>query len=101
MAKHLSLPLRVSTSGALASNEQDSPADLNESLRLLLATRIGERTSVPGYGTPDPLFGGVDVEAIADAAAEWEDRADPVTVRTAIAGAYTKVTVSHDVTEES
>lgn len=99
MSSHLALPIRVAPSGALASNAQDSAEDLNQSLRLLLATRIGERVSVPGYGTPDPLFAnGFDVEAIADAAAVWEERADPVTIRTAITGAVTEVTVQHTVT---
>ena len=41
-----------------------------------MATRPGERLSVPGYGSPDPLFSGVDAGAVQATVAAWEPRAD-------------------------
>lgn len=93
MTRHLALPIRVGATGALASVVQDSPADIAQSLGLLVLTRPGERASVPGYGSQDPLFGGVDTGAVADAAAEWEDRATPSDVERVIAGVVQAATV--------
>lgn len=75
MPQHLALPIRVTHRG-LATVEQDSDADIEQSVRLLLTTSPGERRSVPDYGLPDPLFGlAPDPADVADAIAEWEDRA--------------------------
>lgn len=77
---HLALPVALAPDGRLVALPQDSPAEVAQSVALLLATRPGERRSVPDYGLPDPVFGGVDVDEIVSTVAEWEDRADPVTV---------------------
>lgn len=79
MPEHLALPIRLA-GVRLACLAQDSPAEVAQSLALLVATAPGERRSVPDYGVPSPLFGGLDVDAIVAAAAEWEPRADPVAV---------------------
>ncbi len=78
MAQHLALPITVTGSGRLATVEQDSEADLAQSVALLVDTRPGERRAEPGYGVPDPLFGGVDLAEITQAIVTWEDRADVV-----------------------
>lgn len=80
MAQHLALPIAVASSGALATLAQDSPAEIAQSVALLVSTRIGERRSVPDYGTEDPLGDGVDAVLLAEAITEWEERADPVLV---------------------
>lgn len=79
MSRHLSAPLRLS-GRSFATLMQDSPAEVGQSVALLVSTRPGERRSVPGYGTPDPLFGGVDVAAVQAAVSVWETRADPAEV---------------------
>lgn len=86
MPLRLSLPLRVAADGALAAVEQDSPAEVAQSVALLLATRPGERRSVPDYGTDDPTFTGLDVDEIHAAIEQWEDRADPATIQLVITG---------------
>lgn len=74
MAATLRLPLQIAGSG-LRTLEQDTTREIGQSVALLLATRPGERRSVPDYGTPDPLFGGFNPAAAAAAVAIWEDRA--------------------------
>lgn len=75
MTAHLAFPLRLA-GRSLATVEHDSPQDIEQSVRLLLNTRPGERRSVPGYGMPDPLFGReVDLQEVVATVAEWEDRA--------------------------
>ena len=76
MTAHLSLPLRVSGTGALAAHPVGSPAEVGQSVALLSATRVGERRSEPAYGSRDMLFRpqpnvGIDYDAIAT----WEPRA--------------------------
>lgn len=80
MPKHLAFPIRVSAAGSLTALEQDSEQEIAQSVALLVATTPGERRSVPEYGMPDPVFGGVSQEDVSDVIAEWEDRADPAFV---------------------
>lgn len=80
MTAHLAAPLRLGGDRALATLTQDSPAEVGQSVALLAATRPGERLAVPGYGTPDPVFGGVDLDAVTAALPLWEPRADRATV---------------------
>jgi predicted component of type VI protein secretion system len=93
MALRLAFPLRVTTTGGLATLVQDSPREVAQSVALLLATRPGERRSVPDYGTPDPLFGGIDIEDITAAVEEWEERADPALVEVVATGMEEYATV--------
>lgn len=86
MPLRLSLPLRVASDGALVALEQDSPAEVAQSVALLLSTRPGERRSVPDYGSDDPLFAGVSAEDVAAAIETWEDRADPATIEVVVSG---------------
>lgn len=80
MARVLALPLQVTATGVLATLEQDSPTEVAQSVALLLATRPGDRRSVPDYGYPDPIGDGVDPDELAEVVGEWEDRADPAEV---------------------
>lgn len=92
MATTLRLPLQVA-GGALRTLEQDSLREIGQSVALLLATRPGERRSVPDYGTPDPLFDGFNPAAAVAAIAEWEPRAAGVTPQLLDAGRIQQVLV--------
>jgi hypothetical protein len=72
---HLAFPIRLGA-GGLATVEQDSDADIVQSVALLLDTRPGERRSVPEYGLPDPLFSGLTEDQVTAVISEWEERAD-------------------------
>lgn len=80
MSVTLRLPLQVTPGRGLLSLTQDSDADIAQSVALLLATRQGERRSVPNYGLPDPLGAAVDLAVMAQVISEWEERADPATI---------------------
>lgn len=84
MATRLALPLQIAPSGALVTVPQDSPAEIAQSVGLLLATAPGERRSVPDYGLVEMLGTGFDLDEISDAITEWEDRADPADVEFAL-----------------
>lgn len=86
MPARLHLPLRVSPAGPLATTEQDSPTEVAQSVALLLATRPRERRSVSAYGTPDPLFTGLDPDTVTATITQWEPRADPALIDTVAAG---------------
>lgn len=80
MQHRLAFPIRVAANGRLSAVEHDSPADIAQSVALLVSTRPGERRSVTDYGIPDPLFGGIDADEIAESISTWEERADPAYV---------------------
>lgn len=86
MTETLRLPLTIRPGGGLLTIDQDSDAEIAQSVALLLDTRPGERRSVPDYGVPDPVFGGVDVAAVVEAVSVWEDRADTAFVEQVLAG---------------
>ena len=90
---HFDLPLRLKADGSFATTVADSAQDVANSVGVLVATRTGERLSVPTYGTPDPLFGGVDVDAVRAAVAAWEPRAAGMTVTVNVDGENTEVTM--------
>lgn len=80
MPKHLALPIRVAANGGLLALEQDGESEIAQSVALLLSTQPGERRSVPDYGLPDPVFGGLDQDDVTDVVSTWEERADPAFV---------------------
>lgn len=81
MPQHLRLPLTVGPTGRLATVEADSVEDVAQSLGVLAATRVGERLSVPQYGSPEQLFGqGPNVDELRGSASRWEPRADPYSI---------------------
>jgi phage baseplate assembly protein W len=94
MARVLALPLTVTAAGQMATITQDHPAEITQSVALLLDTRPGERRTLPDYGLPDQLFGrGFDESLVAEVVAEWEPRADPEIVDTVTSGSHTSATV--------
>lgn len=79
-APTLAWPLRLAPDGSFATVPQDSPADIGQSVTLLLSSRVGERPDEPDYGTTDPTFHQLDTAEIETAAAQWEPRVDPTVV---------------------
>lgn len=70
----LVLPLRL-VGRSLATVTQGSSQELQQSVRLLLDTRPGERQATLDYGTPDIAFDrDVDPAIIEAALSEWEPR---------------------------
>lgn len=96
MPQHWALPIAVTGSGRLAAVEQDSTADIAQSVALLIDTRPGERRAEPEYGVPDPVFGGVDVTDLSEAIVEWEDRADLAYAERIAAGVVEQLQVHGD-----
>jgi phage baseplate assembly protein W len=101
MARVLTLPLALTPSGALATVTQDHPAEIAQSVGLLLDTRPGERRTLPDYGLPERLFvvGDLDEALIAETISEWEPRADVEILDTVKGTAYPSTTVQ--ILEES
>lgn len=73
----LRLPLRVGPTGALETVEQHSDADINQCLRALARTRIGDRPDMPTLGVPNLTHSEqpVDLDALSDTLARHEPRA--------------------------
>lgn len=91
----LALPLTVA-GGVFATVPQGSPAELGQSVRLALSTRVRERSCAPTYGTVDWTFtrtGSITPDAIVAALGELEPRAD-VTVDVDVVGARAHVAVA-------
>jgi phage baseplate assembly protein W len=101
MAQHLALPLAVTSRGSLAALEQDSPAEVAQSVALLLSTEPGERRSVPDYGYESPIGQGIDVDEIASVIEEWEPRADPARVEVTLDTGFEQDATVHPATRDT
>lgn len=90
---HLRVPLEPGRRG-FAVVDQDTDADIVQSVRVLLSTRPGEALLAPRFGFDDPTFaaGGVDGDVV-EAIRRFEPRATEATVRQAIADGRVDVTV--------
>lgn len=79
------LPLQV-RDGAMVTVESGSAADVAQSVALLVASRPGERRSVPEYGLDGSLFAlaGVREDQVRDVVEEWEPRAEVTDVDIAV-----------------
>jgi len=100
MPRVLTLPLTVAANGSIATISQDHPAEVGQSVALLLDTRPGERRTLPDYGLTDMLFEGYDTDDIADAVTEWEPRATTDIVQTVTTAAGVQALTVH-LTEET
>lgn len=72
---HFAVPFTVGPDGSAETLQQDSVAEVVQSVAMLVGTTPGTRLMVPSYGTTDPTFAGLDVHALQQSAAKWEDRA--------------------------
>lgn len=73
---HFSLPLRLDRTG-FAVSEQDTADDIATCVWSILLCPRGFRAELPEFGVVDPTFAQTlpDAEAMSDAVAEWEPRA--------------------------
>lgn len=78
MTEHFALPFRLGTDSQVVVVEQDSDAEIEASVIVILRSRLGYRDDRPEFGIADPTFrqGGADLEALREAVAEFEPRAD-------------------------
>lgn len=98
MARTLTLPLEIGGNG-FKTVTHGHPAEIAQSLALLLDTEPGERRSNPDYGFTNPTFAGVSAELIEAAAEDWEPRADPTLIDTVASGVTQTTTVYLDAEE--
>lgn len=95
---HLPNSLSLDAFGQFAVNDQDSYAEIADSVEVVVGTQIGQRTALPDFGTLDPTFTyPVDTDAILNSINEWEERAYPtisVNYEDVIGGGDTSVTIS-------
>jgi hypothetical protein len=82
VAAILSHPFRVLPNGAVAVVDQDSPEGEAEQIAVLVLTRLGERTLVPGFGVSDPAFAGLSPTEVVAGVAEY---GPPVAIRSVTA----------------
>lgn len=75
VARSLAYPLRLTSTGALATNEQESDADIGSGLLLAMAWTQGERRRSPSYGRPPIEFTRADPGMLATALGQSEPRA--------------------------
>lgn len=60
----IAFPFRLGTTGAVATVEQDSDAEVDQQIAVALLTVPGERDQVPTFGTSDPVFAGFAIGAL-------------------------------------
>ena len=84
--------------GQFLINDQDSYAEIADSVEIIVGTQIGQRTAVPDFGVLDPTFTyPVDTDSLLSAINEWEERANPsvsVSYEDVIGGGDTNVTIA-------
>lgn len=74
---HFAFPFRFGSNGAAQVVEQDTHAEIEQNVKVLVLTERGERLEVPDFGIDDLVFQtGVDEAAIAAQAREWDERAE-------------------------
>jgi hypothetical protein len=72
---HLAIPFAIAYDGSAQVVEQDTSEDIVQCVAMLVGSRPGDRLLVPGYGTPDPTFTGLQVGPVRRSASRWEPRA--------------------------
>ena len=76
---HLRIPFGLDRTGRVAVVDQDTDAEVLQTVRVLLATRAGERAALPRWGLSDPAFFAagdpLSVEEIVELVADEEPRA--------------------------
>lgn len=74
---HFAFPFRFGSHGAAEVVEQDTHAEIEQNVKVLVLTERGERLEVPDFGIDDLVFQtDVDEAAIAAQAREWDERAE-------------------------
>jgi phage baseplate assembly protein W len=74
---HFAFPFRFGERGAAVVIEQDSYEEIEQCVKVLMLTEIGERLEVPDFGILDVTFrNGADTSSIEAAAKEWDERVE-------------------------
>ena len=74
---HFAFPFRFGGTGTAAVVEQGTHAEIEQGVKVLVLTNLGERIEVPGFGVSDPTFQlSIDTQTISSAAREWDERAE-------------------------
>lgn len=76
---HFVFPFRFAEGGVPRTVEQDTLEEIEQGVKVLMLTELGERLEVPGFGIADLTFQtDLDVDTVRAAAKEWDDRAEVV-----------------------
>ncbi len=75
----LAWPFHLDETGQAVTVVQSSDAGRVQEVAALILTRLGERTMVPAFGTPDPAFAGVEASTIAAGASMFGPPVSKVT----------------------
>lgn len=65
MTDLISFPFRLAPTGYVVTRDEDDPAYYAELIGQLVATHLGERIQVPGFGLADPTFTRLDAQELA------------------------------------
>jgi len=80
-APHFRFPFRWTPTGRAATVSQDSDEEIEQGVRVLLLSHVGERVEVPEFGVADQTFRPRwDADAVQRAASEWDERIE-ITLR--------------------
>lgn len=95
---HLPNLLALDAFGQFLVNNQDSYAEIADSVEIIVGTQIGQRSALPDFGILDPTFTyPVDTQEIINAIGEWDERANTtisVGYEDAIGGGLTNVKIA-------
>lgn len=72
---HLAMPFAIGPGGSALTLQQDTNAEVIQSVAMLVGTRPGTRTMAPKFGMADPTFTGINQPALKLAVRTWEPRA--------------------------
>lgn len=61
----ISFPFRIAPNGSAVTRPDDTPEYYAEEITQMVATRVGERPLVPGFGIADPTFSYLDPNELA------------------------------------
>lgn len=73
---HFSFPFTIGNQGFATVLKQDDVAEIEQNVKVLVLTELGERIEVPDFGISDSTFQtDVDTQSIVEAAELWDGRA--------------------------
>lgn len=74
---HFAFPFRFGAGGGAVVVEQDTVEEVEQGVKVLMLTELGERLEVPDFGINDPVFQtDIDLAEISAAAVEWDERVE-------------------------
>lgn len=82
MPRLIAFPFQLDPTGSIATVDQDSDAEIDQSIALAMLTRPGERIQVPTFGVADPAFARFAVGALQRHCDDFGPEVDITTVST-------------------